>query len=101
MRLPDERTSGAWAGRCAINLDGRHEKPTLQARSYTATPINSGGRIETDRFFASFFGEPTSKTTGPINLKGRIKKIYIYRLSIDIQEKEGGGWYVRKREKDY
>ena len=30
-----------------------------------------------------------------------IKKIYIYRLSIDIQEKEGGGWYVRKREKDY
>lgn len=62
--------------------------------------MNSGGRID-GQVLHFFFGEPTSKATGPINLKGRIKKIYIYRLSIDIQEKEGGGWYVRKREKDY
>lgn len=43
MRIPDERTSGAWAGRCEVIPDGRHEKPALQAEGYTATPHNTQG----------------------------------------------------------
>lgn len=43
MRIPGERTFGAWTGRCDLIPDGRHEKPALQAMSYTATPKNTQG----------------------------------------------------------
>lgn len=86
LRIPGEETFGAWTGRCVLNPSGRYEKTALQAKYYTATPMTQrAGYVETG--FQFFFGKTCLKPTGPIRLKSRIKKHYIYKLSININAK--------------
>lgn len=59
MRIPGERTSGAWTGGCAIHPDGGDETDRTAGNSYTATPHNTQG-ANSGQVLLQTYGEPVT-----------------------------------------
>lgn len=71
MRTPEERTSGAWTGGCAIHPDGGDETDRTAGNSYTATPHKTQG-ANSGQVLLQPYGEPVTDCRAQPSLESNI-----------------------------